>query len=70
MPRAIEYPCTLTIYRFVGDKAFVHHETQFDALPRAAMIEALNATRAGLPPDFGATLVDATGHDIRPEALR
>jgi hypothetical protein len=60
------YPCRLQTYRFVGEKAVTHHETRFgDGTPKADMLAALAAIRAGLPPDFGASLTDARGYNIR-----
>ena len=66
MAQSIKYPCTLTIYRFVGDRAFVHHETHFPAVTsKEDMLDALKAVRTGLPPGFGASLTDARGCDIK-----
>ena len=60
------FPCVLHIYRFVGSKAFTHHETRFEEVkPKADLLEALAAVRSGLPPGFGASLTDARGYNVR-----
>jgi hypothetical protein len=60
------YPCTMQICRFVGEKAFAHHETTFpEGTPKSSMLEALSAVRAGLPSGFGASLTDARGYNVR-----
>lgn len=53
----------LTVYRFVGDKTYLHSRTEL-TVPKAAALETLAATREGLPPNFGATLTDKRGYNI------
>jgi hypothetical protein len=62
------YPCTLSVYRFVGAKAYPHREVTFpdaNVVPKVDLLSALAAVRAGLPPNFGASLTDARGYNVR-----
>lgn len=59
------HPYVLSIYRFVGDQAFVQSRTELTCAPPDAY-RAVEAVRAGLPSDYGATLCDKHGYNIRP----
>jgi hypothetical protein len=59
------FPCVLQIYRFVGGKAYPHREVRFEAGAKAGLLEALAVIRDGLPPGFGASLIDSRGHNVR-----
>jgi len=57
-------PFTLTIMRFVGDQPVTHSQTELICPPADAYI-ALKAIRDGLPPNFGASLTDRFGYNVR-----
>ena len=59
---------TLQINRFVGNKAFIHHEQVFDLSSEREAATILVATRQALPPGFGAGMMDERLRNVRIDA--
>ena len=55
----------ITVYRFMGDRAFPIKKIELKDVPKADMLRALAVVREGLPPDHGASLSDPRGYSIR-----
>jgi hypothetical protein len=55
----------ISIYRFIGDKAYLVKKIRLDA-SKDDLLAALAATREGLPSDHGAGMMDTRGNKIRP----
>ena len=56
-------PYTIEIMRF-GEQPVTHSRTELTC-PPADAYRALQAVRAGLPPNFGASLTDRFGYNVR-----